>query len=65
MDRSTTPELHAIEPRRLFQRALASWATDMLELRRKGLDRPSRRFESRNLSIRSISVARDARRRAA
>lgn len=29
--------------RAMFQRVLASWAGDLLELRRRGLDRPGRR----------------------
>lgn len=29
--------------RQLFQRVLGSWASDLLELRRRGLDRPGYR----------------------
>ncbi len=32
---------------RLFRRTLASWASDALELRRRGLDRPSVRWSER------------------
>jgi hypothetical protein len=40
--------LHEAESRRMFQRTLACWATDVLRLKRRGLDVPvSRRMEPR------------------
>lgn len=40
--------LHEAESRRMFQRTLACWATDVLRLKRRGLDVPvSRRSEPR------------------
>ncbi len=65
MDRDTPKDAFPLEPRRLFQRVLGAWASDLLELRRKGLDRPSRRFEGQGLAIRPLAITRDARRRAA
>ncbi|MBN8644191.1 MAG: hypothetical protein J0L61_02995 [Planctomycetes bacterium] len=32
---------HEAESRRLFQRTLAGWASDVLRLQRRGLDRPA------------------------
>ncbi|GJQ28486.1 MAG: hypothetical protein HBSAPP03_03700 [Phycisphaerae bacterium] len=43
MNRETTIPTAAHDPRRMFERVLGPWAADMLELRRRGLDKPSHR----------------------
>jgi len=39
------------EARAIYQRVLAGWAMDVLELRRGGLDRPSLRFSGETLPM--------------
>ncbi len=40
------------DARQMFQRVLASWATDLLTLRARGLDRPVRRTPGAGLTVR-------------
>lgn len=40
------------EARRIFHRVLASWATDLMALRAKGLDRPVRRTVGAGFTVR-------------
>lgn len=41
----TTDRMSEQQARRMFRAVLAPWAMDMLSLRRRGLDRPSRRYQ--------------------
>lgn len=40
------------EARKMFQRVLANWASDLLALRSGGLDRPVRRTQGSGLGVR-------------